>query len=401
MSTRVFGAIMLIVGTSVGGGMLALPIATAHMGFLPALAYLLVTWLAMTFGALLVLEVNSWLPQNSNLISMAGATIGRLGQALAWVAYLLLFYCLLAAYLAGGQEVLTVLLGYVGIKLSGPWAVLLFLALFSSVVARGIKHVDWLNRVVMVVKLTSYVGLVLLTLPAVQVVQAVENTGDVVFSLPVVMVMITAYGFAVVVPSLRHYLHDNLKLLRQTVMIGSLIPLTLYVLWEFVILSVLPTTGPHSLQTLAHAKQPVAALMQALSQLSHSGWLAWFANVFTSVCVITAFLGVSLCLLDFLADGFGVRKSGRSGVLLYLATFVPPLLLVLTAKRVFVYGLSLAGSFCVFLLMLLPAWMAWVGRYQKDFPAHYRVVGGRFTLLLIGALSVALLVANIVEALGV
>lgn len=399
MSTRVIGAVMLIVGTSVGGGMLALPIATAHMGFLPALAYLLVTWLMMTAGALLVLEVNSWLPANSNLISMAGATIGRVGQSLAWIAYLLLFYCLLAAYLAGGQEVLSVLLGYLGIHLHGPWAVLSFLAVFSAFVYRGIQHVDWLNRVVMLVKLLSYVGLVLLTLPAANVAQAVTGGAEFSFSMPVIMVMITAYGFAVVVPSLRQYLKDDVKLLRKTVLIGSLIPLTLYVLWEFVILSVLPLEGSNSLQTLAHSPQPVAALMQALGQLSHSSWVAWFADVFTSVCVITAFLGVSLCLFDFLADGFGVAKTGRSGALLYLVTFFPPLLLVLTAKRVFVYGLSLAGSFCVFLLMLLPAWMTWVGRYRRHFSSDYRVLGGRVTLLMLMLMSLVLLVMNVVEAL--
>src|SRR5687767_12890429 len=102
MNTKLIGGILLIVGTAIGGGMLALPIAASQMGFVYSSLMLLVCWVIMTFSAFLVLEVNLWLPANSNIISMAKVTLGKSGQAVAWVTYLLLFYSLIAAYMAGG-----------------------------------------------------------------------------------------------------------------------------------------------------------------------------------------------------------------------------------------------------------------------------------------------------------
>src|SRR3990167_1825985 len=88
MDFKLIGSILLIVGTSIGAGMLALPIATAELGFLGSLILLFVCWFIMTSGAFLLLEANLWLPQNSNIISMARVTIGPIGQIIAWIAYL-------------------------------------------------------------------------------------------------------------------------------------------------------------------------------------------------------------------------------------------------------------------------------------------------------------------------
>src|SRR5438552_1817543 len=104
MNFKFVGGVLLIVGTCIGAGMLALPIATAELGFIGSCILLVVCWLVMTYGALLLLEVNLWMPQNSNLISMAKATIGPSGQIISWVTYLLLLYSLLCAYIAGGSD---------------------------------------------------------------------------------------------------------------------------------------------------------------------------------------------------------------------------------------------------------------------------------------------------------
>jgi len=89
MDSRLLGSILLIVGTSIGAGMLALPIATAQLGFFGSLILLFVCWFIMTAGAFLILEVNLWMPLNSNLNTMAKTTIGPLGQIISWLS----FYC--------------------------------------------------------------------------------------------------------------------------------------------------------------------------------------------------------------------------------------------------------------------------------------------------------------------
>ncbi len=91
MNHKLFGGILLIIGTSIGGGMLALPIATAQLGVINALIFLVICWAMMTAAALLILEVNLWHNINSNLISMAKTTLGKFGQIIAWL--IVISYC--------------------------------------------------------------------------------------------------------------------------------------------------------------------------------------------------------------------------------------------------------------------------------------------------------------------
>ena len=69
MNLKVVGGILLVVGTSIGGGMLALPIASSGEGFFLSTILLVFCWLAMMLPALLILEVNLWLPAKTNIIT--------------------------------------------------------------------------------------------------------------------------------------------------------------------------------------------------------------------------------------------------------------------------------------------------------------------------------------------
>ena len=85
------GGTFLIAGTSIGVGMLAMPIATAPGGFLPALCIYLLCWLFMLCTGLLVLEACIWMPKESNLITLTSRLLGKWGKASCWILYLFLF----------------------------------------------------------------------------------------------------------------------------------------------------------------------------------------------------------------------------------------------------------------------------------------------------------------------
>ena len=53
---RLIGGILLVAGTTIGAGMLALPVVTGFVGFWPSLALFFVYWLYMTFTAFLMFE---------------------------------------------------------------------------------------------------------------------------------------------------------------------------------------------------------------------------------------------------------------------------------------------------------------------------------------------------------
>ncbi len=391
VNSKLLGGILLIVGTSIGGGMLALPVATAEVGLANSALFLLLCWLIMTAGALLMLEVNLRLPAGSNMVSMAKATLGLPGQLIAWIAYLFLLYTLLAAYISGGSDVLHGLLQQIHLEVPAPLTAMLFTALFGFIVYGGIRTVDYVNRGLMFGKLGIYLLLILIisphiTLPTLQGGSATAITGS-------LMILITSFGFASIVPSLRDYFHDDKQTLRRVILWGSLIPLVCYTLWEAVIMGVVARGGPHGLMALFTSDHATSGLTEALQFAIQNPWISGFFNFFTSICMITAFLGVSLGLFDFLADGLQLKKSGIQGQCTFMLTFLPPLAVVLISPGIYLHALNYAGVCCVVLLLLLPTLMAWRGR-QIEGPLDNTalVPGGNAMLLLLAIIAIGLLV---------
>ena len=389
--SKLIGGILLIVGTSIGGGMLALPVSTAEVGFSNSLFFLVFCWLIMTTGALLILEINLRLPAGSNMISMAKYTLGLPGQIIAWITYLFLLYTLLAAYISGGSDVFSALL----LKLDLHWpswiTAIVYTFLFSLVVYSGIRSVDYVNRGLMFGKLGVYLLLIIIISPHISLMGLTGGTAKAFTGT--LMILVTSFGFASIVPSLRDYFGEDLKSLRRAILLGSLIPLICYIVWDAVIMGVITREGEHGLIALMSSEHATSGLTNALNQAIPSQLINGFFNFFTSICMVTAFLGVSLGLFDFLADGLKLKKSGLQGKYTLILTFLPPLAVVLLNPGIYLHALSYAGVCCVILLLLLPTVMTWQGRkLESATTSTARMVpGGNLALITLGMISLVLL----------
>jgi len=388
MRSRFIGGILLIVGTSIGGGMLALPVANAAAGFWASSFFLLICWALMTLGAFYILEVNLYLPSGKNMISMANATLGIPGLVVTWLSYLFLLYALLSAYISGGADVLGGLLHHLDIHAPGWLLAVLFTFGFGLIVYQGIRQVDFCNRALMIAKLAVYILLVVCIFPHIdfsyfQQGQMREITGS-------LMILMTSFGFAIIVPNLREYFNDDIKTLKKVVFIGSLIPLLCYFAWDAVIIGTLPSGGSDGLIALMQSDHATSGLALSLSKTINNTLISSFFNFFTSVCMLTAFLGVSLCLFSFLGDGLNLTQQGKQGIVLFGLTFLPPLLMVLYYPGVYLQALSYAGYICVVLLLFLPTLMSYVGRKR----AHivYQVPGGKIGQIFVMVSAVVLMV---------
>lgn len=380
MKPKMLGGVLLIAGTCIGGGMLGLPIATAQGGIFNTSILFIICWVLMTFTALLTLEVNLCFPKNSNVISMAKATLGPLGAIVCWTIYLFFLYALVSAYIAGGQDVLHGLFKAAGTQIPIWLCGIIFVFLFGIIVMAGIKHVDLFNRLLMLIKLGSV--LLLMILIAMHIDPINYNTGKATLLLPALTVAITSFGFSIIVPSLRNYFDGNIKKLRLAILVGSFIPLLCYIAWIAVIFGAIPLSGTFGLERLMDANQPVTGLLESITYYIPTDKIALLARAFTSICVLTAFACVSLGLSDYLADGFKVNNEGKGKWLITLATFLPPLLIVIFYPKAFIILLSIAGLLCVMLQALMPAMMAWHCRYVKNIPMEYKVMGGKPALLI-------------------
>ena len=399
MKNKTLGGTLLVVGTSIGGGIFGLPIANAAVGFVPTLFLIVGCWAFMTFCALLVLEVNLHLPEDSNIVSMAHRTLGSAGRIVAWLTYLLLFYALISLYVAGNSQIIQHLGAQMGAQLPMWLAAGAMVGVLTFVIWCGIHTVDVVNRILMTSKLFLFIALIWLIVPHTNMTFLQENRLEVTFSA--IMVIITSFGYATTVPSVRPYLQSDPKKLRRAILMGSLIPLVCYFIWDLMVIGSLPLEGEHGLLHIQSTGDATTGIPLAFHHMMHKPWVTTFMSIFAPVCVTTSVLAVSLGLSDFLADGLKRPKRGFNQVIVYGLTFIPPFLLVIVYPHMFIVALGYAGTLCVILLGLLPCLMAWSSRYcgTLSSASTYRVMGGKPLLVFMITLAVVMIVVSFLSDL--
>jgi tyrosine-specific transport protein len=394
---RLIGGILLVSGTTIGAGMLALPIVTGFAGFWPSMTLLTFYWLYMTFTAFLMLEVNLWMEEHTNLITMAKRTLGRGGQICSWIIYLFLLYTLTTAYLAGGGpiflEAFETLTGWQLPLWMSPFPLLL---IFSFFVYQGAHAVDYANRLLMLGLAISYVLMILFLTPHIETSLLKHANWSTVWIA--ISIVSTSFGFHIIIPTLTDYLHRDVKQLRWVLIIGSMIPLIVYISWELLTLGIIPLEGPNGLAEGFKNGLDGATLLGTFLGKTE---LSLLARLFSLFAIVTSFLGVSLSLRDFLADGLKIQKTSQGRLLLYLLTFVPPLVITLIDPRAFLNALEYAGAFgVVTLLGLFPVLMVWRGRYVQNRIGPFRTPGGQWALALALVISLTVIALEIANKTG-
>jgi tyrosine-specific transport protein len=396
-TSRIIGGILLVTGTTIGAGMLALPVSTGLAGFIPSAVMFVLYWIYMSFTALLFLEVNLWMGANANILTMAKQTLGRAGEIISWIFYLFLLYALTTAYLAGGGSVFTdFILSITGYQIEEWMSLIPLLIIFGYFVFHGTQSVDYLNRILMLCLTITFIILIALSIPHIDL----NLTRHVEWKYLTIASSIaaTAYGFHVVIPSLTTYLKRDTNQLRLVILIGSFIPLVVYLIWDFVALGIIPISGPNG---IVHGFVEGSNGTHLISQIINNPIITLIARAFAFCAIITSFLGVSLSLIDFLADGLKIEKNFKGKLLLCSIAFIPPLAFTLTDPRAFLTALEFAGAFGVVILLgILPALMVWSGRYIKGFKGPYQAPGGKLALILTVILSFVVIAIEIGNRIG-
>ncbi len=255
---RDVSGIFLVSGTSIGAGVLALPIVTGGTGFFPSLLTFFIGWVVMYFTSLMMLEVSLNMPKDINLISMVSQSLGGKWVTVVWFIYLLLFYALLTAYLAMGGEIA---MPFSGLSSQPQWlSTLLFLMIFAITISLGDSAVDKVNRCFVVLLLLAYSALIIYLPAQIQPNNLAYNDWSLfIFTFPII---ILSFGFHIIIPSLNRYLQYEKRVIQRCLLIGSAIPLIAYVFWQFLILGIVRATGTDGLVHARLADVQITTLLQ-------------------------------------------------------------------------------------------------------------------------------------------
>lgn len=397
MKNRTVGSILIVAGTTIGAGMLAMPLASAGVGFGVALVLLLSLWALMCYTALLLLEVYQHVPADTGLGSLALRYLGRYGQWITGFSMLFLMYALTAAYISGVGELLASSLGqWLNIQLPPAAGVLLFTAVGGGVICVGTTLVDLFNRFLFSAKIIFLILMLALLLPHIHQINLLTLPLEQGLALSAIPVIFTSFGFHGSVPSIVSYMNGDVRKLRKIFVIGSFIPLVAYIFWQ---LATLGSIDSSAFGTLLANHAGLNGLLQAIREVVASPHVELAVHLFADLALATSFLGVALGLFDYLADLF--QRSNTAGGRLQTGaiTFLPPLAFALFYPRGFVMALGYAGVALAVLALIIPSLLAMKSRQQHP-QAAYRVAGGAPTLWLVFGCGIAVILVQAAIATG-
>ncbi|PQQ39441.1 tyrosine transporter TyrP [Photorhabdus laumondii] len=391
MKNRTFGSTFIIAGTTIGAGMLAMPLATAGVGFGVSLIMLVGLWVLMSYTALLLVETYQYESPDTGLGTLAQRYLGSSGKILAGFSMMFLMYALTSAYISGAGELLTVSLNkWLNLSLPASVGVILFTVIGGGVVCIGTRSVDMVNRVIFGAKIIFLVLMLGMMMPHVQHINLLTmplEQGLILSSIPVIF---TSFGFHGSVPSIVKYMNGDIRRLRWVFIIGSAIPLIAYILWQ---LATLGSINSSTFVNILAENAGLNGLLHSIREVVASPKTELAVQMFANLALATSFLGVTLGLFDFLGDLFKRKNSVAGRMQTGLLTFVPPLIFALFYPKGFVMALGYAAVALSILALVLPSLLAYKSRQQNE--RRYRVPGGKPVLLLVFACGIAVIAIQI------
>lgn len=396
MNSKLIGSSLIIAGTAIGGGMLAMPIISSGVGFIGITIVMILIWLAMCYTAILLVETYKDNNPEDGLSTMTYKYLGRAGSIVTGISMLTLMYALVSAYIAGGSDILRLNLSkWLDTDVSPQITAFIFTILFGGIVGLGARIVDIATRWIFIIKLLFLFIVIVVICGHIKIDNLLQMPLESKLFYSSIPVIFTSFGFHIVVPSMVKYLNGDIKLLKKAFIYGSLLPLVVYLIWQ---LSILGSIEPETFFAIIKETKGLEAVIVAVNGVSESKWMNIPLNIFFSAAILTSFLGVALALFDYVKDLSKKKTFGKNAVILYLITFIPPLLFALYYPKGFVIALSYAAISVVITSLFIPVLMyIKVKQERKESISFLQKV--IFSLII--AFGVGILIIQILMTMGI
>ena len=138
--------VFLIIGSVIGGGVIAIPIASANFGFYITLGLIIASWVVMTSTGLAILRLSLECEQHYNTYySIVGRYLGDRVKVITAFCFLGLLYLSLSSYTSGCVSLLMSYVPSIKENYSYSMLCLLFVGILGTVITFSKKWVVLTN----------------------------------------------------------------------------------------------------------------------------------------------------------------------------------------------------------------------------------------------------------------
>ena len=235
MNKKFWATAFTLTGTVVGAGILGLPYIFSQSGFLIGLFWLIFLGLVLTLVKLYLGEITLRTKGNHHLTGYAERYLGKWGKRFMFFAMIFGIYSALIAYLIGeGQSLSQIFTGtqnYAILFALGFWIIM------TALLREGLKGLKKIETWGVIAIILLIITIFILFLPKISLsnLTYIEPSK---FLLPFGVVLFALLGTSSI-PELRREIKGQEKNLKKAIIIGSVLPIVLYIIFSFTFIGVL------------------------------------------------------------------------------------------------------------------------------------------------------------------
>jgi len=369
MNNKFFEAIATLTGCVIGAGILGIPYVVSKSGFTIGLIWLILLGLSALLINLYLGEIVLRTKGFHQLTGYAKRYLGKYGRIFMTFSMIIGIYGALLAYIIGvGSSLNTILPGLTDFQ----WS-LIFFIFVTLIVLIGIEIIE---------KMEIGMSIIIISIVAFIAVYMISSTNFLISNLKFIDtnnifmpygVILFAYLGTAAIPEMHEELKDNKRLIKKSIIIGSIIPIILYIVFTLVAIGVSGTS--------------ITEISTIGLGLIYGKWMIIFLNIFAVFAMTTSFLSLGLALKEMYHFDFKLKSIPS-----WSLTVIVPLALFLLSHKSFIEVLWFAGSIAAGLAGILIVLMHWNGRKYGNRKPEYTVMKS----YIIGSILIILFTAGII-----
>ncbi len=309
MNKKFWATTFTLTGTIIGAGILGLPAVFAKSGFLAGLFWLIVLGAVMIFVNLSLGEITLRTRGKHQLSGYAEKYLGAWGKRAMFFSVIFGVYSALLAYLIGeGESLSKIIPGNTPPIIFG----IIFWIIMTLLLTRGLKGLKrvetWGVTIIILIVIGIFIRFAQFIEPA-----NLMTWNQTSFTLPIGVVLFALLGFTSI-PELRQEIKGQEKLLKKAIILGTIIPIILYIIFSSIFIGVLGTN------------------ITQIATLSF-GPLMTFLGIFT---MLTSYFVLSFSLKNTFKYDIGTSKKTN-----FLLTSILPLIIYIIVTQFEFIGFTL------------------------------------------------------------
>ncbi len=374
MQKNLFVAISTLVGGTIGAGILGLPYVINKSGFLIGFIELTLITLSILFLNLALGEIILRTPGKHQLTGYCEIYYGKTAKYIMSIAMIIGIIGALTAYITGeGISLADIFNG------NSVFYAIVFFLIFSILILLGIDVAKKYETILVSIMLISILIIILYGFTKINLAN-LSTFKPSNFLLPYGAIFFSSLALPAIIES-NEELEKNKKLLKKAIIIGTIIPFTVYFLF---VISIIGSVGNN------------VSEIATLDVAQNFGVIAgFFGKIFPILSMATAFLILGIALKEMFIYDYKINKT-----LSWILTCAPPIVIYLLGFNNFIELITIVGGIVAGIdgLLITMIWLK--AKKRGKLKPIYSIPKNWFMIIIVIVIFSIAIIRTIIEIKG-